>query len=218
VSLEYHKLLVYDDPRRFEWDAGIFYYTGWTRCRTTRTSGAARQLLSGEIGLAYSNTRKSQAAWTTRRASTGPSTACSTARRQDLPEGDASFDIGFALPLGNSSIWLYNARRRRRHGARAACPTSTSAASTTTTWTTARWKRYREYDTFPGFEIDALGGRRFLRNMLEWNAPPLRFRGRGQAGLLPVLHPPAAFVGSLVIEDSIAGGTRRYQNAGCSST
>ena len=36
-------------------------------------------------------------------------------------------------------------------------------------------KRYREFLSMPGFEIDALNGKSFAKSMLEWNLPPLRF-------------------------------------------
>ena len=37
-------------------------------------------------------------------------------------------------------------------------------------------KRYRDVYSFPGAELNEIGGRNFVKSMLEWNLPPLRFR------------------------------------------
>lgn len=42
-------------------------------------------------------------------------------------------------------------------------------------------KRYRAYYAFPGLELNEVGGANFVRGMLEWNLPPLRFRRVGIA-------------------------------------
>ena len=40
-------------------------------------------------------------------------------------------------------------------------------------------RRYREYDSFPGFDIDAIGPRNFVKSTVEWNMPPVRFADVG---------------------------------------
>jgi hypothetical protein len=39
--------------------------------------------------------------------------------------------------------------------------------------------RYRRHESFPGAEINQLAGTNFIRNMVELNLPPLRFRRLG---------------------------------------
>ena len=56
-------------------------------------------------------------------------------------------------------------------------------------------KRYREFDSFPGFEIDELGGRRFAKSVLEWNLPPIRFKRVGSPGFYLSWIRPALFGG-----------------------
>lgn len=41
-------------------------------------------------------------------------------------------------------------------------------------------KRYRHWYAFPGFELNELGGTNFVRAMLDWNLPPLRFSRAGR--------------------------------------
>lgn len=41
-------------------------------------------------------------------------------------------------------------------------------------------KRYREWYAFPGFDLNELGGTNFVKAMVDWNLPPLRFRRAGR--------------------------------------
>jgi hypothetical protein len=55
----YTKLIVYDEPRRFGWSADVAYYTGLdTLPENQNVASQFEELLSAEIGLEYSNTRK----------------------------------------------------------------------------------------------------------------------------------------------------------------
>ncbi|HET9694442.1 MAG TPA: hypothetical protein VFP48_08650, partial [Steroidobacteraceae bacterium] len=48
------------------------------------------------------------------------------------------------------------------------------------------------------FEIDALNGRSFVKGMLEWNLPPIRFEGLGSPGFYGSWLRPALFTTALV--------------------
>jgi hypothetical protein len=58
-------------------------------------------------------------------------------------------------------------------------------------------KRYREYQSFPGFGIDALEARDFVRSVAEWNLPPVRFSDLGSPALYLSSVRPAVFAGIL---------------------
>ena len=45
-------------------------------------------------------------------------------------------------------------------------------------------KRYREYDSLAGVELNEIGGRNFVKSTVEWNLPPWRFARLGTPGLL----------------------------------
>ena len=55
-------------------------------------------------------------------------------------------------------------------------------------------KRYREYYAFPGAQLNQLGGRNFLKSMVELNLPPWRFRHAGTPGLHGTWMRPATAV------------------------
>ena len=73
-------------------------------------------------------------------------------------------------------------------------------------------KRYRELLSMPGFEIDALNGRSFVKGMLELNLPPIRFEKLGSPGFYGSWIRPALFTTALVTNpDSAAGQGRCVQ-------
>jgi hypothetical protein len=58
-------------------------------------------------------------------------------------------------------------------------------------------KRYREYDSFPGFDIDEISARNFVKSVGEWNLPPIRFSDVGAPSLFLSSLRPALFAGVL---------------------
>ncbi len=216
LIVDYRKLLVFDEPRRREFVASLGYYTGLdTLPANQNVSGSPGSLLSGDIGIEYSNTRKSQASvdhekgvdWTLH-------AAADSAGGEISPKAYGTFDIGFALPLHNSSIWLYNAAGVAGGWGSNPLANYYFGGFKNNYVDNRDVKRYRELESFPGASIDALGGQRFVKNTLEWNAPPYRFESAGKPGFYLSYIRPAIFVGSLVIDDSLAGGRRHYQDAG----
>ena len=66
-------------------------------------------------------------------------------------------------------------------------------------------KRYREYYGFPGAELNEIGGRNFVKSMVEWNLPPWRFRRVGTPGFYATWMRPALFVTGLAtnLDDAV---------------
>ena len=52
----------------------------------------------------------------------------------------------------------------------------------------------------PGFEIDALSGKSFVKSMVEWNLPPLRFEHWGSPGFYASWARPALFATALMTD------------------
>ncbi|HXQ47584.1 MAG TPA: hypothetical protein VN806_13260, partial [Caulobacteraceae bacterium] len=58
-------------------------------------------------------------------------------------------------------------------------------------------KRYRQFDSFPGFAIDQIAARWFAKSLAEWNLPPIRFADVGRPNLYLWAVRPAVFAGVL---------------------
>jgi hypothetical protein len=52
----------------------------------------------------------------------------------------------------------------------------------------------------PGFNIDALDGKAFVKSILEWNLPPLRFESLGSPGFYSSWARPAIFATALITD------------------
>jgi hypothetical protein len=72
------------------------------------------------------------------------------------------------------------------------------------------YKRYREYYTFPGIDINEIGGINYGKLMLEWTLPPLRFRRYGFTSIYLRWLQLALFSGGIVTNID-ATSARTYQ-------
>ena len=75
-------------------------------------------------------------------------------------------------------------------------------------------KRYRDHFSFPGFEISELSARTYLRSILEWNLPPIRFSGIGTPANYLSWARPALFTGVLLANPGDAARSRTLGNIG----
>ena len=75
-------------------------------------------------------------------------------------------------------------------------------------------KQYRNYYSFPGAGLNAIGGRNFARTMAEWNLPPVRFSRVGTPGAYLSWIRPAVFVSGLVTNLDSSTFRRRAATVG----
>ena len=116
------------------------------------------------------------------------------------PRLTGTYDFGFALPLDHSSIWL-------RNGASIASGSNTDPLANVylggfgnnyiDSYANGSAQRYRDVLSMPGFDLDALSGKSFVKSMLEWCMPPIRFEGLGWPGFYASWARPEVFVGGL---------------------
>ncbi|MGH8033930.1 MAG: TolB family protein, partial [Lysobacterales bacterium] len=195
----YRNPLIYDGSRRLDLDTEVAYYTGLNTLPGNQNVAAEfTRLLSATAGLEFENTEESLGAidhekgyqWNLKGY-------LDQASSQLYPKIRGGFDFGFALPWKHSSVWLYNE----------AGISGGDRADTLSNWYFGAFgnnyvdddeiKRYREYQSFPGFEIDQLSAQNFARTLLEWNLPPLRFAEIGIPGFFLSSARTALFAGVL---------------------
>ncbi len=91
----------------------------------------------------------------------------------------STFDIGVPLPLGHSSVWLRNAGGYSPNK-RIEPLANFYFGGFGNNWVDhGTIQRYRSYYSFPGTELNAIAGVNFVRSMVDWSLPPLRFRRLG---------------------------------------
>jgi hypothetical protein len=114
-----------------------------------------------------------------------------------IPRAYGTYDRGFPLPAGHSSLWLRGAggfSPRDRNDPFA----NFFFGGFGNNWVDHRdEKRYREFYSFPGAGLNEIGGRNFLKGTVELNLPPWRFRRAGTPGFHAAWARPAIFAGVL---------------------
>jgi hypothetical protein len=140
--------------------------------------------------------------------------------RTDVVDGDvfpswrAAYDRGVALPASHSSIWL-----RTAGGFSPRDPSSPFAnfffgGFGNNYVDRGEEKRYRQFESLPGADLNEILGRNFAKATVEWNLPPWRFRRMGTPGLYATWLRPALFVTGLTTNMDAAGARRAVTSLG----
>jgi hypothetical protein len=198
----YDYALVYDPPKATDFLAKIAYYGELdTLPGFQNVASPSKNLFTAEAGFVGSDTRHSPGAvdeeagyrWSIKTHAYG-------AAGDFIPRVSGTFDVGFPLPLDHSSIWL-------RSGASVsegthAYPLANSylgGFGNNYVDDTAHGgaQRYRDLLAMPGFDLDALNGKSFVKGTLEWCLPPLRFEALGSPGFYVSWARPELFTSFL---------------------
>ena len=160
---------IYDPPRTLElfWNAGAYF--GLEQLPFSQNVTSPKNILSTDAGLRFSNTRKALGGVDHERAGLPQPGRARPRRGRQLPEVDRGTRLRRPLPWSNSSAWLYSSIGVI--GGKSESPLgSFYFGSFRNNYVDNRpEKRYRELESFPGFEIDQLDARRFAEVIGEVN-------------------------------------------------
>ena len=199
ARLGYDHLLVYDEPRKFTLSTDVAYFDKIDTLPTAQNvdTGFTR-LATGKVGLHYTDVRRSLGAvddekglaWTTVLAAYRAGGRSSAQLRGGL-------DFGIPLPLAHSSLWS-----RTAVGMASLAPSDAVAGFYfggfgNNVVDNGAVKRFREYDSMPGFEINEISARRFAKQLVELNLPPQVFESIGTPGLHLTWMRPTIFAAAL---------------------
>jgi hypothetical protein len=130
------------------------------------------------------------------------------------PKIRGGFDFGFALPWNHASFWLYNAAGAAGGSSDNVLGYYYFGAFGNNFVDNGEIKRYRNYDSVPGFSIDAISARSFAKSVAELNLPPIRFENIGTPSLYLSSARTALFAGVLAVDDGSKGWHQTYETAG----
>jgi hypothetical protein len=185
AGFEYHDYLFYERPESFDYSFGANGFWGLERLpeyQNVATSYDHFYTFNGS--LKYSFLLRSMGAVDYERGIVlGLATRTTLLLSKLYPRFFAQCDYGLALPLDHVSIWL-----RAAAGYSPAHRSEPSAnfyfGGFGNNWVDHQEvHRYREYYSFPGLELNAVGGTNFAKMMLELDLPPVRFRHFGLPNL-----------------------------------
>ena len=200
-KIEFKRPLIYDPPRELDVTAGLAYYTSLDQLPGLQNVPADidRNIVSAEVGLKYVNTAKSLGA-VDHEEGWGWNLDASEdyAAHEVFPKIRAGLDFGYALDFwAHSSLWLYSAAGVAGGNHLNPLTFYYFGSFRNNFVDNGEVKRYREYDSFPGFDIDEIAARNFVKSVGEWNLPPIRFSDVGTPSLFLSSLRPALFAGVL---------------------
>ncbi len=118
----------------------------------------------------------------------------------------STLDYGFLLPISHSSLWLRSSAGYS-FGNRYSPFANFYFGGFGNNWIDyLDSKRFREYYSFPGVELNRIGGTKYAKLMVEWTLPPLRFRRFGtQSFYMNWMH--LSLFSSMLSTNSLATST-----------
>ena len=208
--------IIWDLPRRLDLHSEVSYFTGLDTLPGNQNVPAEfTELLSAELGLKYSDTYRSLGAVDNEKGYIWEVEGyADRANGTTFSKLRAGFDFGFALPLKHSSIWLYNAAGIADGNRERSLANWYFGAFGNNYVDDREIKRYREYSSFPGFEIDQISAQSFVKSMVEWNMPPVRFKSLGIPSFYISYMRPALFAGVLVADPGKSQYEETYSSIG----
>jgi hypothetical protein len=216
AKLGYDWLLLYDEPERLDLKFDAAYYD-----RIDTLPGAQNvttnftRLLTGEVGLHYTNLRRSIGAVDDEKGITWELVYDdSEVTGQNSPQIRGGLDLGLPLPLPHSSIWLRSAAGTANGDRNNVVANFYFGGFGNNYIDDHSVQRYREYYSLPGFQIDQVSALSYLREMLDVNLPPYIFESAGTPGFYLTWLRPSLFAAELWTEPG--SGARRvdYTSAG----
>jgi hypothetical protein len=216
AKLGYDWLLIWDEPRRFEaifdvaWYDKIDTLPGAQNVETSFT-----RLLTAEAALRYSDVRRSIGAvddekglaWSI--VYTGNQTL-----GEHTPQLRGTFDFGVPLPFPNASVWSRTAAGIADDAHNPTLANFYFGGFGNNYVDDKSIKRYHEYQSLPGFEIDEVSGFKFVKELVELNLPPIVFESVGTPGFYVNWLRSSVFAAGLWTEPTSASKRRDYASVG----
>jgi hypothetical protein len=198
----YHQFLLYEKPRTLEYTIEAAYYGGLDTLPDFQNIPAPYEKYGTVEGhLDFADMRKTLGgiddeygrAWTLTAAG-------------DVVPGDfftrirGTYDRGVLLPIEHSSLWVHTAAGKS-FGPRDNAFANFYFGAFGNNWIDYQdVRRYREYYSFPGVDLNEIAGNDFAKAGLEWTLPALKFRRLGVPSLYTNWARLALFSNALVTD------------------
>ena len=216
VKLGYDHLLIYDDPRKLELSLDFSHAGKIDTLPEAQNVGTAfDKLTSAEAKLNYTNLRRSLGAVDDEQGLLGLATLTLNRagdRSSALLRGN--LDVGLSLPLAHSSLWSRTALGVAAGKANDPVASFYFGGFGNNVVDNGTVKRYREFASMPGFEINEIAGRRVARQMVEWTLPPVLFEAVGTPAFYLSWLRPALFASALWADPQGSAPRRRVASLG----
>ena len=216
AKLGYDWPIIVDSPRRLDLNVDLAYYDQIdTLPGAQNITTSFTRLVTGEVGLHYTDVRRSLGAVDDEKGLTWALVYNGNRVNGAItPQLRAGLDLGYALPLAHSSVWLRSAAGIANGDRNSTVANFYFGGFGNNYVDDKSIKRYREFSSMPGFGIDAVSGLNFVREMGEWNLPPYIFEAAGTSGFYLTWLRPSLFVAGLWTNPGNESQRKQYASVG----
>jgi hypothetical protein len=182
LGLQYQGNLLFDQPRTLSYTVKVAGYGGLATLPEYQGIAAPfHTLLSFSGDLAYTSLRRSLGAVDDELGTTwGASVRGNQVNGRLYPRVSLDAARGFLLPLDHSSLWFRVSAGSALAGARTDPFADFFFGGFGNNWVDYRdIQQFRNTESFPGLDINSVGGANYGRAQVQWVSPPLRFRRIG---------------------------------------
>ncbi len=199
VMAGYKWPLVYDPPQQMNLAADVAYFTGLdTLPGNQNVAATSDTIASAALKLDFTDTDKSLGAVDHEKGYRWQVNADVDYSGDKLfPHLYGGFDFGFPISDDHSSVWLYSSAGVSGGPRNQALTPFYFGGFKNNYVDDKEVKRYREISSLPGFEIDEVAARSFIKAIAELNLRPIRFEDVGTPSLYLGSVRPALFGGVL---------------------
>jgi hypothetical protein len=216
AKVGYDQYFIRDDPKifRLSYDFAFYDHIDTLPNAQNVESGFTR-LTTAQIGLHYTDPKRSLGSVDEEKGLTWDLVVKGNHVTGNTPVqlfGD--LDFGIALPLPHSSVWFRTAAGVSSGNRDISIANFYFGAFGNNYVDSGEIKRYRDFESMPGFGINELSGQSYVREMVEWNLPPVVFESAGTPGLYLNWLRPAVFVAGLWTDPGEPAFRQNYQSVG----
>jgi hypothetical protein len=182
AGVQYHGMLIFDTPRELGYTLRVAGYRGLkTLPEYQGVTAPYSSLLSFSGDLTYGSLRSSLGAIDDELGTTWAVTVRGNYVDGTLyPRLNLDASKGFLLPLDHSSVWFRASGGAALAGDRNDPFADFFFGGFGNNWVDYRAiRQFRNTESFPGIDINAVGGANYGKVQVEWMLPPLRFRRVG---------------------------------------
>jgi hypothetical protein len=199
AKLGYDDLLVFEGPRKLVLSYDMAYYDKIDVLPNAQNVGTPfTRLAVGQIGLHYVDLQRSLGAVDDEKGNAWNIVLKANRVRDETPaQLYGNFDYGMQLPLAHSSVWLRSAAGISTGHRNNPVADFYFGAFGNNYVDNGEVKRYRNYDSMPGFGIDEISALNFARELVEWDLPPLVLESVGRPAFYLNWLRPALFAAGL---------------------
>ncbi|MBK5258897.1 MAG: hypothetical protein JJE51_04835 [Thermoanaerobaculia bacterium] len=216
ATVSYHQYIVYERPKTIDYTISAAYHGGIDTLPDAQNVAAPfSQYATVRAQLDSKDLRRTIGGVDFERGySWRVAGSASVVESEVLPRLYGTYERGFLLPLDHSSIWLRGAAGKS-WGDRTNAFSNFFFGGFGNNWVDYQEvRRYRDYYSFPGVELNGAGGNDFARGAVEWTLPAVRFRRAGVPSLYANWARLALFTSALMTNVGESELRRNLRNVG----